>query len=97
MRYMYIQTLNVTYILCIAESIRDIGDNLLDLAMWFREVLRIVYTSIYKTSECGKQLPNKAIYDGQIANLSVLRTDIAKSVKYTYGKRTHGFRDNTVC
>jgi hypothetical protein len=62
-----------------------------------RTVLGIVYTSIYKTPECGKQLPNKAIYDSQIANPSVPRMDIAESVKYIYGKRTHGFKDNTAC
>jgi hypothetical protein len=60
-------------------------------------MLGIVYTSVYKTSECGKQLPNKAIRDGQIANPSVPRTDIAESVSYTYGESTHGFRDNTAC
>jgi hypothetical protein len=60
-------------------------------------ILGIVYTSVYKMSEHGKQLLNKAIHDGQIANLSVPRTDIAESVKYTYGEETHGFRDNTVC
>jgi hypothetical protein len=60
-------------------------------------LLGIVYTSIYKTSECGKQLLNKAIHDGQIANPSVPRTDIAKSISYTYGESTHGFRDNTAC
>jgi hypothetical protein len=60
-------------------------------------VLGIVYTSIYKISKCGKQLPNKAICDGWIANPSVPRTDIAESVNYTYGESTHGFRDNTAC
>jgi hypothetical protein len=45
-------------------------------------------------SKYGKQLPNKAICDGQIANPSVLRMDIAESVKYTFRERTHGFRDN---
>jgi hypothetical protein len=60
-------------------------------------MLGIVNTSVYKTSECGKQLPNKAIRDGWIANPSVPRTDIAKSVSYTYGESTHGFRDNTAC
>jgi hypothetical protein len=54
-------------------------------------------STTYKMSECGKQLLNKAICDGQIANPSVLWTDIAKSVKYTYGERTHVLRDNTVC
>jgi hypothetical protein len=56
-------------------------------------MLEIVYTSIYKMSEHGKQLPNKAIYNSQIANLSVPRTDIAKSVKYIYRESTH----NTAC
>jgi hypothetical protein len=61
----------------------------------YRSMLGIIYTSVYKTSEYGKQLPNKAIRDGQIANPLVLMTDIAKSVKYTFGERTHGFRNNT--
>jgi hypothetical protein len=60
-------------------------------------VLGIVYTSVYKMSECGKQLLNKAICDGQIANPLVPRMDIAESVKYTYGESTHGFRDSTAC
>jgi hypothetical protein len=64
---------------------------------WLTPLLGIVYTSIYKTSKCGKQLPDKAICKGQIANPSVLRMDIAESVKYTYGEETHGFRDNTAC
>jgi hypothetical protein len=47
------------------------------LEWWFRTLL--VYCDgglIYKTSECGKQLPNKAICDGQIAIPSILRMDI---------------------
>jgi hypothetical protein len=59
-------------------------------------MLGIIYTSVYKMSECGKQLQNKAIYDGQIANSSVSRTDIAKSVRYIYRERTYSFRGNTV-
>jgi hypothetical protein len=59
--------------------------------------IKIYLSHVPLMSECGKQLPNKAIHDGQIANPSVLRTDIAESVKYTYRERTHGFRDNTVC
>jgi hypothetical protein len=60
-------------------------------------LLGIVYTSVYKMSKCGKQLPNKAIHNGRIANPSVPRTDIAKSVSYTYGESTHGFSDDTAC
>jgi hypothetical protein len=60
-------------------------------------LLGIVYTSVYKMSERGKQLPNKAIRDGRIANPSVPRTDIAESISYTYGENTHGFRDTTAC
>jgi hypothetical protein len=60
-------------------------------------LLGIVYTNVYKTSERGKQLLNKAICDGWIANPSVPRTDIAESVSYTYRESTHGFRDNTAC
>jgi hypothetical protein len=56
-----------------------------------------VRNCIYKMSECGKQLLNKAICDGQIANSSVPRTDIAECVSYTYRESTHGFRDSTAC
>jgi hypothetical protein len=45
-------------------------------------MLGIIYTSVYKMSECGKQLPNKAICDGQVANPSVPRMDIAESISY---------------
>jgi hypothetical protein len=67
------------------------------LAIFTVVLLGIIYTSVYKVSKHGKQLPNKAICDGQIANPSVPRMDIAESIRYTYRESTHGFRDNTAC